>query len=205
MIKPKKVRSKKCKVCSADFVPFKMGQVCCGVSCAVQYARISVEKEKVKKQRARDKAERARIRAVKKSLKDRQEKLKRHSDWVKEAQKAVNAYIRMRDEGKPCISCGTPLLSEGFGGGFDAGHFRSRGSAAHLRFHTLNIHGQCKRCNRWLSGAYDQFRLGLIDRYGLALVERIESDNRPRHYSDDDLKRIVKIFKRKCKNGKKKA
>ena len=58
---------------------------------------------------------------------------------------AVNKYIRLRDVGKECISCGTPLVAEQLGGGFDVGHYRSRGAAPHLRFYTLNIHGQCKK------------------------------------------------------------
>ncbi len=44
---------------------------------------------------------------------------------------------------KNVFKSGTPLISEKLGGGFDAGHYRSRGAAPHLRFYTLNIHGQC--------------------------------------------------------------
>ncbi|MFY1028368.1 recombination protein NinG, partial [Actinobacillus seminis] len=79
------------------------------------------------------------------------------------------------------------------------GHYRSRGSAPHLRFYTLNIAGQCKRCNRYLGGNYQQFRLGLIDRLGVEKVEAIEKDQRARHYSKEDLRRIKRIFNKKCK------
>lgn len=121
------------------------------------------------------------------------------NNLTQEAQAAVNAYVRLRDEGKTCISCGVSLVREGFGGGFDAGHYRSRGSAPHLRFYTLNIAGQCKRCNRYLGGNYQQFRLGLIDRLGVEKVEAIEKDQRARHYSKEDLRRIKRIFNKKCK------
>ena len=41
-------------------------------------------------------------------------------DWLKDAQKAFNAFIRERDRDKPCI-CGQPLTLDAVGGGFDCG------------------------------------------------------------------------------------
>ena len=58
----------------------------------------------------------------------KKEKLKTKGQWTKEAQAAINAYVRWRDRKKNCISCGTSLSSESLGGGYDAGHYRSRGS-----------------------------------------------------------------------------
>lgn len=68
-----------------------------------------------------------------------------------------------------------------------------------MRFYTLNIAGQCKRCNRYLGGNYQQFRLGLIDRLGVEKVDAIEADQRARHYSKNNLRRIKQIFNKKCK------
>ena len=141
---------------------------------------------------------------------DRQkkEKLKTKSQWTKEAQAAVNAYVRYRDRNKKCISCDRSLVSEALGGGYDAGHYRSRGSAPHLRYRLDNIFGQCKRCNRWLSANVDNMRVGIVWRYGQEFLDRIEADNEPKNYTIDDLKRIKSIFtrlkksrERRCNEG----
>lgn len=129
----------------------------------------------------------------------RKEKLKTKGQWTKEAQAAVNAYVRWRDRNKNCISCNASLKSEALGGGYDAGHYRSRGSAPHLRFRTDQIFGQCKKCNRYLSGNVDKMRVGIVWRYGQEYLDRIEMDNTPKHYSIDDLKRIKRIFTKKLR------
>ena len=180
-----KLKNKKCKICANEFTPRNSLQKCCSMECALIFAKQSKAEAEQKANNKRKKVFR--------------EENKTLNALTQEAQAAVNKYIRLRDEGKTCISCGVPWVREGVGGGFDAGHYRSRGSAPHLRFYTLNIAGQCKRCNRYLGGNYQQFRLGLIDRLGVEKVDAIEADQRARHYSQNDLRRIKKIFSKKCK------
>ena len=185
------MKTYQCAVCKKQFIKkISSLQKVCSYQCALAFA----EAEKKKKQEKLERQERIKNR---KRLKAYKEANKTHNDLIKEAQSAVNKYIRMRDENKECISCGTPLISEKLGGGFDAGHYRSRGAAPHLRFYTLNIFGQCKRCNRYLGGNYHEYRIGLIERLGIEKVEAIEADQRPRHYSDEDLRRIKRIFNKK--------
>lgn len=191
-----KVRSKKCKVCEQEFIPRNSLQKCCSIDCALKYATQDISKKEQKKQKEIERIEKA-------SIRYRKEKLKTKNDLIREAQEAVNRYIRLRDENKNCISCGCPLVRERVGGGFDAGHFRSRGSAPHLRFYTLNIAGQCKKCNRYGGGERDLFKVGLINWLGADKVEQIECDHRPRHYTEDDLRRIKKIFNKKSRLIKK--
>ncbi|ARB76481.1 recombination protein NinG [Pasteurella multocida] len=188
----KKPKEHKCKVCGNYFVKNKSTQKVCSVDCAIKLSKEESRKKREKIQRSERLATKKRMIALK-------EKNKTHNELIKEAQEAVNKYIRTRDINKRCISCGTPLIAEQLGGGFDAGHYRSRGSAPHLRFYTLNIHGQCKKCNRYHGGNYHQFRIGLIERLGVEKVEQIEADQRPRHYSKDDLRRIKKIFNKKSR------
>ncbi|MGY6089257.1 recombination protein NinG [Avibacterium paragallinarum] len=183
---------RKCKICGERFETYDSFRGWCSPECGVTLAKQKQAKQREKAEREKVRAEKAKIRTVK-------EGLKTHHQLIAEAQSAVNKYIRFRDANKECISCGTPLISEKLGGGFDAGHYRSRGSAPHLRFYTLNIFGQCKRCNRWLGGNYHEYRVGLIERLGIEKVREIESDQRPRHYSDEDLRRIKRIFERKVK------
>jgi len=122
------------------------------------------------------------------------ESLKTASDYVKEAQTAFNAYIRMRDRNKPCISCGAAQGDTVQGGKFDAGHYRSRGSAGHLRYHVLNCHSQCVKCNRYLSGNVVEYRKGLVNRVGSDRVCQLENDNSQLKFTIEYLKRVKKIF-----------
>lgn len=144
-----------------------------------------------------------RLKVERKKDRERKEKIKTRSDYMKEAQIEFNKYIRSRDEGKPCISCGTPLVSGVHGGGFDSGHFRSRGSAPHLAFDERNAHGQCKRCNRYLSGNISKYRIGLVGRIGADRVVELESDNEPKHYTKEDLINIRDTYRAKTRELKK--
>lgn len=138
--------------------------------------------------------------SARKELREVREKQKTKSDYTKEAQAAFNKYIRTRDEGKPCISCGNTPESF-YGGGVDAGHYLARGSqkGTQKRFDTRNCHAQCKRCNRYLAGAVADFRVGLEQRYGKLYVEALEQSEGQGPYSIDYLKRIKSIFTRKAK------
>lgn len=172
--------TKECQICKEAFEPFNSMQVVCGISCA---RKIPV---------VRRKKERADTRA-------RKEKLKTRSDYVKEAQREFNRYIRSRDKNQLCICCEKPLGEAATGGDFDCGHYRSVGSAPHMRFHELNAHGQRKQCNRWGAGRAIDYRKGLIARIGAEAVESLEADQAPRHYSIEDLKAIRDKYRRMAK------
>ena len=133
---------------------------------------------------------------------ERKEKLKNRSDYIREAQVAFNAFVRERDRNQLCICCDKPLQLEAVGGGFDCGHYRSVGSAPHLRFNEFNAHGQSKQCNRYGSGRAVDYRIGLIKRIGLQLVEALEADNLPAKLSIDDLKAIKATYRAKLKQLK---
>ena len=122
---------------------------------------------------------------------------------VKKAQTAFNAYIRARDRGKTCISCDTPLGNEP--NTFDAGHYRSVGSAPHMRFVEDNVHGQCKRCNNWLSGNHTEYRKRLLERIGQHRLEQIENDNVLRKYTKEALEEIAKQYREEARRLTKEA
>lgn len=176
----KKDKTYKCAVCKEPFIKRSAWQKVCANStdCAITYA-----KDKVKK------IERKEVRARKEALKTR-------SDYMKDAQKSFNAYIRARDADKPCISCGVDLKREAIGGGYDCGHYRSVGSAPHLRFDPDNAHGQCKKCNRYLSGNAVEYRRGLFTRLGQQRLDLLEADQCIRKYTIEGLKAIVSDYKK---------
>lgn len=181
---------KRCKVCKEQFRPTRpMQPTCHKYECQVSYAQQVADKAKKK----REKVERAADR-------QKREKLKTRSDWIKDAQIAFNAFIRERDSGKPCICCGKPLGHSGeVGGGYDAGHYRSTGSAPHLRFDERNCHGQTKQCNRYGAGRAVDYRIGLIGRIGADEVEALERDQEPRKWTIDQLREIRDTYRAKLK------
>jgi len=184
------MRTRRCSLCRKK-VPAEtavMGQLraFCSMDHLIQYARSDKGKKVVEK-------------AARQEKREILQKQKTCRDWCKEAQKEFNAYIRARDARKPCISCGVTLGNTQLGGGFDCGHFRSVGSAPHLRFHAWNAHGQCKRCNRYLGGNYSEYRRRLIARIGKDKVEILEADYSTKNYIYYDLQRIIKICKKRRK------
>jgi hypothetical protein len=133
-----------------------------------------------------------------KSLRERKQALKTRSDYIKEAQTAVNKYVRLRDHGKGCISCGAKPEAR-FGGAMDAGHWRSVGSAPHLRFFLPQIAAQCVRCNRYLGGSAVEFRKGLVERLGRERVEAIEAMQGTAKWSVEYLQRLAKVMRKKAR------
>lgn len=130
-------------------------------------------------------------------LRERKAAMKTIPDLIKEAQREFNHFIRVRDADKPCICCGKALASEGVGGGFDCGHYRSVGSAPHLRFDERNAHGQTKHCNRYGAGRAVDYRIGLIARLGVDVVEQLEADNRVHKWQRDELIAIRDLYRQK--------
>lgn len=162
-------RARKCKnrACRKEFVPSRGFEEWCGPDCGAVVALDRVAKQKAKEQRA-DRAD------TKKKL----DKFKSIPTLKAEAQVIFNRWVRLRDEmaGYACICCDkVPAGAEALtGGAWDAAHYRSRGSADHLRYDERNVHASLKTCNTW---GHTDYRGGLIARIGLAAVEALEADN----------------------------
>lgn len=161
------MRAKACKACGDKFVPDRPLQVVCSVPCAWAYTA----KENAKTDRRLTREAKA--------------KLKTRRDWIREAQVAFNRYIRARDMGQPCISCGRHHTGQ-----WHAGHYLSTGARPELRFNENNVHAQCAPCNNHLSGNIVLYRKGLIEKIGVVAVELLEGAHEPKHYTVDDLKEI---------------
>ena len=193
-IQAKQPKPKICKnpVCRVSFVPQRLGQAVCSPKCAL--ATVEVQKAKEKKSLAQ---------AGRREIKVRKEALKTRGDHMREAQQAFNEFIRTRDQaaGHLCISSGKPL--DWSGNAVDAGHYRSVGSAPHLRFDERNCHAQSKQDNRFLSGNAVDYRIGLIARIGQEAVDALESDQSVRKYTVDEIKAIKAEYRAKTRELKK--
>lgn len=198
----RKPARRKCKVCNEWFHPAYSNVAWCCPEHGAIYALELRAKEKVKAEAKRIKAQKEAEKEGRERRQKMRESFKTKSQWDKEAQSAFNRYIRIRDEGKECVSCGSPLMGKSnylTGSAIDASHYRSRGAASHLKFNVFNVHSACTRCNRQLSGNAVEYRIRLIDRIGLERVERLESDSEPRRFDIPYLQRIKSIFTRKAR------
>lgn len=171
----------KCHVCRTVYERKRLTQKVCGdIGCAIEFSRREAER-KIKK-------------AQRKALREGRDRLKSLSDWAAEAQLAFNAFIRARDRGNPCISCGRAT-----GCKMNAGHYLSRGARPELRFNEDNCHLQCEHCNSYLSGNVKAYRERLILKIGIERVEWLEGPHEPAKYTKDDLLAIKAMYKAKLK------
>ena len=109
-------------------------------------------------------------------------------------QKAFNSYIRKRDEGRGCISCGIKT------GQMDAGHYRTRAAAPQLSYDVRNVHLQCRQCNTMKSGNLVPYRAALVERIGEASVEALECNNERAGFTVDYLKRLRSVFNERTRH-----
>lgn len=185
------IRPRRCDArkggCGEMFTPVRQMQKACGPKCA----GLMVEHQKARN------AEQA-AREDRKQTRAQLEALKTIPQLKKEAQREFNRAIRARDrlKGYGCICCGRPLDWDAIGGAVDAGHWRSTGSADHLRFHEDNCHAQRSDCNRYGAGRAVDYRIGLIARIGLERVEALESDNGVAKWTKGGLRSIRDEFRR---------
>jgi len=190
----KQPKPKKCKnpACGISFPPQRLGQAVCSPKCGL--AIKDVNQAKARKSLAQ---------VERRDIKVRKEKLKSRGEHMREAQQAFNEYVRTRDQaaGHLCISSGNPL--DWSGNAVDAGHYRSVGSAPHLRFDERNCHAQSKQDNRFLSGNAVDYRIGLIERIGQEAVDALEADQSVRKYSVEQIKGIKTYYRAKTKELKK--
>lgn len=177
-----KPTQRRCKICRVKFTPqFENHRWCCPEHGA-EFALLELEKKKEKQRKAREKKERA-------AWRKRKAAVKPLKHWEDLTQRVVNDYIRERDHDLPCISCGTYVTVQ-----WEAGHFRSRGAASHLRYNEDNIHKQCHRCNDELSSNAIPYRIALVEKIGSERVEALENNNKPHRFTLEELESIRRHY-----------
>ena len=164
----KEIKLKKCKVCYQKFVLERFNQQTCDYKCAIELAK-NKQKEKIDKEWK-----------VKKAV--LRDNLKTLGQYEAEAKKSFQKWVRMRDDKQPCISCGVQETDL-----FDGGHYFKAELFSGLIFDERNCHKQCRKCNRFLNGNELQYRSGLISRYGIEFVDKLEAES--------NAKRVYKFTK----------
>lgn len=189
-------RSKKCEMakrgvvvagCLIDFEKQRMGQKVCSPSCAYAFA-METKWKKAKKKTQGDR------------LKLNQESV---TNWHNCKYTWSTAYwmhrwVRtVRDKDEPCISCGMHRNS------YDAGHYRTRGAAGHLRYHEDNVHKQCVRCNQHGGGTVGEYRIALLTKIGLLRIVALENNNAIKKWTVDECIVLRDYYKNLCKESEK--
>ncbi|POF94368.1 recombination protein NinG [Pseudomonas putida] len=183
------IKPKKCKApgCGKPFKPTMTTQKVCSIACALAMSKDS----KVQKVAARAITKQAR-----EDLKARREKLKSRAEYAKEAQAAINRYVRLRDAHLGCISCSKPASWQGQ---WHCSHFRSVGAAPHLRFNLWNMNKSCSACNNFLSGNIMVYRPALIEKIGQAKVDWLECNSDVARHDIPYLRRVKAVFSKKAR------
>lgn len=147
----------KCKVCKGRYKKQNPLQSVCSPKCAITHAkRISEKKEK---------QEQTQWNIKKRSDKKKLEPLR---DKLNKLQRVVNAIARWIDTGHPCISSGRTT------GKINGGHFWPVSTNRQIRFHLMNIFLQSESDNNYKSGNISEYREGLKNTFGEAVLAEIE-------------------------------
>lgn len=187
--KPRKPKRCQNPACCESFVPSRLGQKVCSPACGLATKDVNA-----------DKARKAIADVGRKELRAAKERVKPKGQYMREAQVAINAWVRLRDAALPCVSCGRH-----HDGQYHAGHYRTVGSNPALRFEPLNIHKQCAPCNNHKSGDIVNYRIELVKRIGAELVEWLEGPHEPKRYTIEDLKAITAEYRAKTRELKRTA
>ncbi len=176
------MKLKKCKACKALFTPiYSTTQNTCSVQCAVKLAN-DKKSEDWKKRKSKLKSD-----------------LMTLQDYLKIAQMVFNKFIRLRDHGKECISCGQPPKKA------NAGHYFSQGGHSSVRFDEDNVHLQCEPCNSFLSGNLLKYQIGIEKRIGgERLIELHSRAHEVKKWTIEELKKITEAYRKKIKAIEKK-
>lgn len=184
-------RRKRCDSCGNLFLPFKTTQKVCSYVCAIEFNQRKKKEEKA---------------LIDGLVKEKKERVKLGFSLAV-TKKVVHEYVRKRDKGKPCVSCGNLWSSN-----FQACHYHKAELFTAIKFDLDNISAGCKSCNIHKDGNLDEYKLRLPDRIGQerfdALNKRAELSKRfTKKWSREELAEIrkeVKILMKELneKNGR---
>lgn len=180
----KKIKMKKCRECGKEFIPVMTTQTACSQICAIAQGKKKVSKDKAEKERQERQASRERVESVQPL-----------SYYHKKAQAAFNAFIRARDDGQPCISCG-----RNSGAKMNAGHYRTVGASKETRYDEDNCHIQCEHCNSYLSGNIGEYRPRLIEKIGQERFDALMGPHPAKKWTREQLEELAAHYRKKTRD-----
>ena len=113
-------------------------------------------------------------------------------------QRLVNTYVRQRDAGLPCISCGKVKVLQ-------AGHYYPVSGYDALRFLAdLNIHGECAGCNCFDKSHLIHYGKNLEKKIGVnkmiwlhALARDYKKNGNK--FDRNEIEELIELYKQKIK------
>ena len=177
----------RCVICKTKFERRAMWHKTCSPECAIIYAPIMIQKKKD--------AEHARLKKKVKTN-DRQHQLELTQDVFNKLRRLQELkWFADRGLEPTCISCWKPLG----GDKWSCGHLRTVKSASHLRYDPSNTFLQHNwSCNSQKSGDVQNYKLGLIKRFGeiegQRIIDYVETNNSLANWTCDELIQMRKEF-----------
>lgn len=191
-------RKKKCKECGTRFQPVRTFEAWCSPDCGLAIARkrqAAASARQQAKQRQQITRQRKQARADKKAFNENDKK------WLmKQAVFHCHAFIRLRDDRDPCISCNRFTVVQ-----WHAGHYRPAGVNSALKFHPWNIHKQCSQCNNYQSankhgdGGGAGYIANLTLKIGADAVQWLDDNHEEKKWTVDELREIIASYKQQKK------
>ena len=140
---------------------YGLGKMCCYADWLFnsEAGKIKVEKATLKATKPRKELEKA---------KEETKQNKSLSALLINVRTVCHTYIKKRDYGKPCISCGEPWHKD-----FQAGHYYKAELYSTLKLNEYNIHGQCPGCNIRKEGNLSEYTVNLPKRIGVDVFDTL--------------------------------
>ena len=115
------------------------------------------------------------------------------SKVVKDLDDIFSKFIRLRDDGKGCVTCGVVKPWKEM----QACHYYTRGRLP-TRWHEDNVFSGCYRCNVLLKGNYTEYAIFMVNRFGIEYVEELKALSLsnvkiPTH----ELRELTEVYKKK--------
>ncbi|HDL7488863.1 TPA: recombination protein NinG [Yersinia enterocolitica] len=191
-------KHRNCKVCKTRFKPATQYEWWCNEEHREEYIHQLALKARQNTIQKAEQRRREETQAERRSIKIRKLAVKPLSYFAKQAQQAFNEYIRTRDAGDACVSCG-----RFHGGQYHAGHYLTVGANPELRFNEDNCHRQCAPCNSHLSGNIEKYTPNLIAKIGQVRFDILMGPHEMTNYRRDDYIRIRDEYREKTRALKK--
>jgi hypothetical protein len=103
------------------------------------------------------------------------------------------AFVKARD-GNTCFSCGQEGLE---GSNWHAGHMFPAGGSNILRYHALNVHSQCYRCNINLGGNGAEYASRFLEVYGVDQFAYLsEVKKQQKQWREPDIRELIEALKK---------
>jgi hypothetical protein len=170
-----------------------MWQKCVKPECALIHGRRMIQKQKD--------AEHAKLKKKVKTN-DRQHQIDLTQDVFNRLRKLQELkWFADRGLEPTCISCGKPKGDDVW----SCGHLRTRKAAKQLSFDPLNTYLQHnKNCNYEKSGDVENYKLGLIKRFGeiegQRIIDYVETNNSLASWTCDELIQMRKEFNKEIRS-----